>query len=222
MSEAYRNRSRNAILLRDDVGRAKPSAYDLPHESHSFGRAEAPDIEGAADVLMSWAAHMPGPAEGPDRRDFLRMNKMAAGCRVTTSKDLAEFRKSNDIKVAPVGPGGTLPKIIPSDVYPGFAYGVRARPSTPIHQVVNGDFEAAESARLDLLYKQRGDASEARQRKYKVQMTKATRAQIDNARAQKLAQGVEPPAVFKMSKYRNVSSRLSLAPLGKSASTPAL
>jgi hypothetical protein len=221
MSEAYRNRSGNAILLKDDVGRAKPSAYNLPHESHSFGRAEAPDMEGAADVLMSWAAHVPRPTECPDRRDFLRINKMAAGCRVATSKDLAEFRKSNDIKVAPMGPGGTLPKIIPSDVHPGFAYGIRARPSTPIHQVINGDFEAAESARLNLLYKQRGDASEGRQRKHKVQMTRAARAQIDNARAQKLAVS-EPPTVFKMSKYKNVGSRLNLAPLGKSASTPAL
>lgn len=142
---------------------------------------------------------------------------------MTSSKELAEFRKSNDIKVAPVGPSGTLPKIIPSDVHPGFAYGVKARPSTPLHKVLNGEYEVAESARLDLLYKQRGDASEVLQRKYKVQMTKATKAQIDNARAQKLAQGVlEPTTTFKMSKFKNVSSRLNLPPLGKSASTPAL
>ncbi|CAK0800581.1 unnamed protein product [Prorocentrum cordatum] len=223
MSASFRNRSCNALLLRDDVGRGKPSAYDLPHESHAFGRAEAPDMEGAGDVLNSWAAHVPGPREGPDRRDFLRMNKMAAGSRVTTAKDLAEFRKNNDVRVAPAGPTGALPKIIPSDVFPGFAYGIKARPSTPIHQVLNGDYEAAEAARLDLLYRQRGEASEGRQRKHKVQMTKAMRAQIDNARAAKLAQSApEPPAAFKMSKYKNVSSRLSSGPLGKSASTPAL
>mmetsp|Transcript_118432 Transcript_118432/g.313108 ORF Transcript_118432/g.313108 Transcript_118432/m.313108 type:complete len:224 (+) Transcript_118432:101-772(+) len=223
MSEGYRNQTRNCILQKDDVGRAKRSTYDLPDDNHAFGRAEQPDMEGAGDVLNSWAAHVPGPREGPDRRDFLRMNKMAAGSRVTTAKDLAEFRKNNDVRVAPAGPTGALPKIIPSDVFPGFAYGIKARPSTPIHQVLNGDYEAAEAARLDLLYRQRGEASEGRQRKHKVQMTKSAKAQIENARALKTAEGApDPPAPFKMNKYKNVSSKLNLAPLGKSASTPAL
>lgn len=223
MSDSYRNRSRNCILLKDDVGRAKASAYDLPDENHAFGRAEQPDMEGAGEVTMNWAAHVPRPKQGPDQRDFMRINKKAAGSKVTSAKDLKEFTKVNDIKVAPTGPSGVLPKIIPSDVIPSFAYGVKARPSTPINQVLQGDFEAAENARLDFLYRQRDDAFEARQKKHKVQMTKAAKAQIESSRALKMAENApEPPAPFKMNKYRNVSSKLNLAPLGKSASTPAL
>jgi len=224
MSDSYRNRSRNCILAKDDVGRSKPSAYDLPDDSFAFGRAEVPDMEGAGDVTMNWAAHVPRPKQGPDQRDFLRINKKAAGSRVTNPKELKEFTKENDIKVAPTGPSGILPKIIPSDVIPHFAYGVKARPSTPIHQVLNGDFEAVENARLDALYRQRDDASDARQKKHKVQMTKSAKAQIENARALKMAESApeSAPVPFKMNKYKNVSSKLNLAPLGKSASTPAL
>jgi len=224
MSDVYRSRSRNCILLRDDVGRAKASAYDLPHESFAFGRAEQPDMEGAGDVTMNWAAHAPSAKQGPDQRDFLRINKRAARSRVTTPKDLKEFTKLNDIKVAPTGPSGAPPKIIPSDVIPSFAYGVKARPSTPIHHVVCGDFEAAEGARLDSLYRQRDDALDARQRKHKVQLTRSAKANIENARALRMSESApeSAPAPFKMSKYKNVPSKLNLAPLGKSASKPAL
>mmetsp|Transcript_3163 Transcript_3163/g.8597 ORF Transcript_3163/g.8597 Transcript_3163/m.8597 type:complete len:224 (+) Transcript_3163:107-778(+) len=223
MSEGYRNQTRNCILQKDDVGRAKRSTYDLPDDNHAFGRAEQPDMEGAGEVTMNWAAHVPSSRQGPDQRDFLRINKKAAGSKVTSARDLREFTKMNDIKVAPTGPSGVLPKIIPSDVIPSFAYGVKARPSTPIHQVLNGDYEAAENNRLEALYRQREDALEARQKKHKVQMTKSAKAQIENARALKTAEGApDPPAPFKMNKYKNVSSKLNLAPLGKSASTPAL
>jgi len=223
MSESYRNKTRNAILARDDVGKAKPSAYNLPDEGHSFGRAEIPDMEGAGEVTMNWASHMPSSKKGPDQRDFVRINKKAALSNVSSAKDLAHFSKKNDIRMRPTGPSGLLPKIIPSDVHPTFAYGTKARPSTPITQVMNGDYEAAESMRLENLYKQREEAAEARQKKHKVVMTKAAQAQISNARAAKQAKNApEPPAPFKLSKYKNVSSKLSLAPLPKSASSPVL
>jgi len=224
MSDMYRSRSRNCILLRDDVGRAKASAYDLPHESFAFGRAEQPDMEGAGDVTMNWAAHVPNPKQGPDQRDFMRINKKAAASRVTNPRDLKEFTKMNDIKVPPTGPSGVLPKIIPSDVIPSFAYGVKARPSTPMQQVISGDFEAAENARLDSVYRQRDEALDARQKKHKVQLTKSAKAQIENARALKMSEASQEsaPVPYKMNKYKNVSSKLNLAPLGKSASTPGL
>eukprot|EP00434_Breviolum_minutum_P028298 symbB.v1.2.025035.t1/scaffold2409.1/size79984/3 len=36
MSEAYCNKSGNAVLVKDDIGRAKPSIYDLPPEMESL------------------------------------------------------------------------------------------------------------------------------------------------------------------------------------------
>merc|ERR1711964_647587 len=40
MPKVYRQSSRNPVLVQDDVGKAKPSCYDLPHEGHAYGRSE--------------------------------------------------------------------------------------------------------------------------------------------------------------------------------------
>jgi len=57
-------------------------------------------------------------------------------------------------------------------------------------------------------------------------MTKAAMQQISNAREQRAAmeEDVGPPELFKMSKFKKVTSRLNLnlPPLGRSASTPCL
>jgi hypothetical protein len=223
MSDMHRSRTRNVILLKDDVGRAKPTAYDLPDETHAYGRSEMPDMEGAREVTMHWAAHVPRPNPAPNQRDFVRINKVAAKSNVASAKDLAEFSRNNNIMMAPAGPSGLLPKIIPSDVHPGFSYGVKARPSTPIHQVVNGDYHCAEETRLDTLYRSRDGAGEGR-KCIKVQLTKTAKTNIENARTAKLAENILEvnAGPWKMSKFKNVSSKLHLAPMGKSASTPAL
>jgi len=59
MSEAFRARTKNCILASDDVGRAKHSCYDLPGEDFAYGRPDLPDFEGAREVTMRWAAHVP-------------------------------------------------------------------------------------------------------------------------------------------------------------------
>ena len=50
MSAAYMSRTRNPLLVKDDVGRAKPSCYKLPPEDFSYGRPDMPDYEGAREV----------------------------------------------------------------------------------------------------------------------------------------------------------------------------
>ena len=37
----------NVLLLKDDVGRPKPTTRRLPDERHAFGKAEQRDAEGA-------------------------------------------------------------------------------------------------------------------------------------------------------------------------------
>lgn len=114
---------------------------------------------------MFWASHVPRPKPGLNCQvraawkafsfpfeDFRKLNRTAAKCGVRPSeaflgcyllsarnaKDLADFRKHTDIKLVPPGPMGVLPKVIPSDVIPSFAYGNKSRPSTPITHVVPG------------------------------------------------------------------------------------
>ncbi|CAL1133693.1 unnamed protein product [Cladocopium goreaui] len=89
---------------------------------------------------MFWASHVPRPKPGPDCQDFRKLNRTAAKCGVRNARDLAEFRKHTDIKLVPPGPMGVLPKVIPSDVIPSFAYGSKSRPSTPITHVIGNQY----------------------------------------------------------------------------------
>ena len=41
--------SHNVLLVKDDVGKSKPSTRDLPPESFSFGKSAGKDEEGAAE-----------------------------------------------------------------------------------------------------------------------------------------------------------------------------
>ena len=38
----------NTLLVKDDVGRAKPSTRDLPPNTFSYGKAAVPDPEGVS------------------------------------------------------------------------------------------------------------------------------------------------------------------------------
>jgi len=222
MSDAYRQMSNNAILVKDDVGKARPTVYDLPHESHAYGRAEMPDLEGAREVTMNWAAHVPRAKPGPSGQDFKLINKMATRSKVSNAKQLADFRRSNEYPLTQPGPAGVLPKVIPSDVIPSFAYGRKSRPSTPINAVVGGHYAAEYEDALDMNYKQYAE-EQGPPGPRKVKLTKATTARISDARTRRaMENSQEFKEPFKMKKFLRVSSRLQLAGMGQSASSPAL
>ncbi len=66
---------RNALLVRDDVGKAKPATRDMPPEGFTFGKPDKKDPEGAGLVTTSWKAHEQSKPKDPER-DFKKLNKM--------------------------------------------------------------------------------------------------------------------------------------------------
>lgn len=45
----------NALLVKDDVGKAKPSTRTLPKEGVAFGKPSGPAVfESASDVCSTW------------------------------------------------------------------------------------------------------------------------------------------------------------------------
>merc|ERR1711985_27448 len=140
----------------DDVGKAKPTCYDLPPEEFAYGRPDNPDFEGAREVTMQWLSHVPGPRPEEKVQDFRKINKLALRGGVSSAKDLAEFRRNNATNVTLAGPQhlGPPPKVIPSDVVPAFTYGKKTRPSTPIAAVVSYQFAAEYEQALDENYGQ--------------------------------------------------------------------
>jgi len=207
MSDRYRGRSRNQILVRDDVGKSKPTCYDLPAEEFAYGRPDNPDFEGAREVTMQWLSHVPSsrPAEGVN--DFRKINKLALRGGICSAKDLAQFRHENaqSIKVSAPPMPGPPPKVIPSDVVPAFTYGKKTRPSTPIAAVVSYQFAAEYEQALDENYGQYDDEK----RLVGLREIKTTKAMEGHA-SRSRAQAIVPKEPFKMKKFLKVKAKMKL------------
>ena len=75
----------NALLVRDDVGKAKPCTFMLPKAEHVYGKKLHREIHGVAVVTSSWETHVRSPPV-KTKIDFTKVNKMT--------------RKSGDYKVS--------------------------------------------------------------------------------------------------------------------------
>jgi len=171
-----------------------------------------------AQSLHAQLQSCPRPKPQANEQDFVKKNSKAAAAGCANATQLKEFSSKTDIKRVPPAANGAVPKVIPSDVIPSFAYGRKSRPSTPINAVVNGlygvEFEEMHNVKYADYEKQREKES-----KTVVRLTKASKSRIQAAHR------VEPEGqkeVFKLSKFKNVPGRLSKTSLGKSHSMGAL
>merc|ERR1711972_852072 len=158
-------------------------------------------MEGAREVTMHWAAHIPRVRPGPEGQDFKKLNKKAATQGVTDAKQLKEWKKDNTIKISyPSCRGG--PTVIPSDVIPSFAYGRKSRPSTPIVHVVGNQYGMEQEEALDMVYKSRADQNDQPNGRRVVRLTIGARKQMKEARSQRQLRENPPPETepWKMSK----------------------
>ena len=70
--------SKNRLLVKDDVGKAKPCVVKLPPSDFVFGKPDSKDEAGAAQLTSSWnygTLNTQG-ARAPQVVDFKKMNKM--------------------------------------------------------------------------------------------------------------------------------------------------
>jgi len=210
MSDAYRSRSANPLLVKDDVGKAKKSCYDLPHRDFAFGAGCEPDAEGAREITMHWASHQPRQKSGPDTADFRKINKNAAKSGVANAKQLAGYRRDGgDIMLVASGPVGGMPKVIPSDVIPSFAYGRKSRPSTPIGAVIGNQYSQEAEELANAVYARQEAVNDQPNGKVRIKLTKAASSRIHDARMRR----TDPPPEVKpwtMSKFKKVGPKITL------------
>lgn len=201
---------KNPLLVRDDVGKAKASCYDLPVGPFAYGRPGNHDSEGAREVSMQWVNHRPSPTPESTAPDFVWFNKRAASARVTTARDLAFYRKENDSVTPRYGPDArkTVSKIIPSDVINGFTYGKKVRPSTPIDEVMSHRFAEAAEADLQKFYSAYREQQEASTQVRKIPLTTASRGHASLAKKANQAHALEREVDFKINKFKNISTKV--------------
>jgi len=203
------------LLVKDDVGRAKPSCYELPGEGFSYGRPDIPDYEGAREVTMQWVAHHAEEKQEAEVQDFRKLNKQAIKDKAISAKQLAEYRKKVHV---PLQSKDTVhaPKVFPSEVIPSFSYGKKTRPSTPISQVISNQFAAEYEASLGEIYDYYDAEKMQAGAKAKIRTTKAAEGHASKTISGKATAETKEP--FKLSKFKNVKGKLLLpgAPPGKS------
>ena len=91
---------RNYLVLKDDVGKAKPTTRDLPAGSFAYGKAEKSKQEGVGIITTSWLSHKTRSGDDVHNpRDFKKLNKFAVVGGMVTSKDNYQWRKTHDARI---------------------------------------------------------------------------------------------------------------------------
>ena len=107
--ESILNKKKNQLLVKDDVGKAKPATRDLPPDGFAFGKPDRKDPEGAGIgntywdsnsplVTSSWRAHEQSKQAAPER-DFKKLNKMGIkGGAVDAKVSLSSPKHGRNLK----------------------------------------------------------------------------------------------------------------------------
>lgn len=217
----------NPLLIKDEIGKAKPSVYDLPAFGHAYGvGSEEADFEGAREITSSWATHVPSVAKKSNTIDYVKFNKSAAS-KFSDSAYGSKYSKAlasagttggsemaNNVNVVNVTGGakstrsGTTAHALPSDIDPNFAFGKANRPSTPVGVTLSNkegmEFEKQAKAKQAAILAER-------RKKFVPAGTKAAAGHAAGAQA-KLASFNVPPVTdeWRLSKFRNVKPTFKL------------
>eukprot|EP00746_Dinoflagellata_sp_MGD_P164967 gnl/MRDRNA2_/MRDRNA2_93968_c0_seq1.p1 gnl/MRDRNA2_/MRDRNA2_93968_c0~~gnl/MRDRNA2_/MRDRNA2_93968_c0_seq1.p1 ORF type:complete len:254 (+),score=37.99 gnl/MRDRNA2_/MRDRNA2_93968_c0_seq1:71-763(+) len=207
--------SKNPLLARDDVGKAKPTSYDIPHEDFTYGCPDNPDFEGAREVMMQWVTHVPSPRAGGKVQDFQKLNKVAITDKALSARAVAKHRQANSIPLSTRSDGVlSQPKVYPHDVMPTFSYGKQTRVSTPIASVVSYSFASQYEQDISSQYATYKAEKEQDSQVRKIRLTKAAHGHASPSKA--ASQQGEEKEMFKISKFKKVPCKVEFPKLGAS------
>ncbi|CAD8194847.1 unnamed protein product [Paramecium octaurelia] len=202
----FSNNHSNPLLMKDDVGKAKPSTYNLPNQDFIYGQPLSRDKEGAKEVTMTWKFHQESQDQLPNR-DFAELNKQSIHNGSVKAHDMYKFRQTHDARLK-VKKGTNIQAIeLPEEE---FRYGRKNRPSTPMKLVMGNSYGIeAESTILDK-YQQRAGSQDSKMTSSMVKGNKASQL-FHDTNHKKLAaiQGVEKKEPFKIEKFKSVNSKIN-------------
>jgi hypothetical protein len=138
---------KNYLILKDDVGKSKPTTRDLPDNTFAYGKPDSYKQEGVGVITSSWLYHQGQSGdESHNPRDFKKLNKFAVVGGMVTSKDNYAWRKTHDARI-PFGLNALKQRgvSLPNET---FCYGRANRPQTPVKGILLNAY--GETAREDL------------------------------------------------------------------------
>jgi len=145
----------NMLLVRDDVGKSKPTTRNLPQPSFVFGKPELlPTRETAQDLTTKWQLHTKSHITSQDPRDFKKLNKMSLKSGSVNARDQYKYRASHDARI-PFGLVEDKPVMLPGDE---FCYGKRNRPQTPVTGIIANHYGETAGQELQQRYAHKKEA----------------------------------------------------------------
>ena len=88
----------NVLLVKDDIGRAKPCTFKLPKDGHIYGRPNHKNEEGVGAITSKWQLSSPSRISSTTiPSDFKKLNKQIAkdlNCDVRVSTLASNFVQS--------------------------------------------------------------------------------------------------------------------------------
>lgn len=214
MSKYIFDNSRNPLLVKDDVGRAKPSCYDLPKNDFTFGNAQGADVEGAAEITRTWATHVPSNEKKTSRVNYISFNKSLGRAKLSDCRPSTGGRYRRKENNSESGADG--------------AFGKKTRSSTPIGNVIGNQFAAEYEVKMDQKNLLAAQEMEGRSKRKVICTTRAAEGHKRGADQRKKAMdvsahGTEDKPRFKLSKFANVKPTFTLpknVPSANSRSKP--
>ncbi|KAI9329393.1 hypothetical protein DFJ73DRAFT_631387 [Zopfochytrium polystomum] len=218
--------SSNPLLVKDSVGKSRPTVYDLPPSHHVYGKGiERNPEECAAQVLHNWNVKAKSKHAVPSL-DYISMNRNTAKHGIINPSEIREFRKHHPIRMkigdasaAGVGPPGgaaaaaaaaaqRLVGPLPHDRDPSFTYGKPTRPSTPVATLMTDQYQQEwimeqEKRNFDIL-------QEEKQKAKKKQTKTVTPAKVPLPKRPLLVDK-DPRSLFKLSRFtdpRRVAAKI--------------
>ena len=131
--------SGNFLLIKDSMGKPKPSTRDLPGDGYTYGKKLQHDPEGVGALLTSWAEHKVSVLPKSDK-DFKKLNALAVAEGAVTASKQRKFREIAEVRVKSASQRSRF-------VVPDMIFGTSGRPSTPMKAVI-GNFYGEYAADL--------------------------------------------------------------------------
>ena len=131
--------SNNFLLVKDSMGKAKPTTRQLPEGDYTYGRKLKPDAEGVGALISSWETHKSSTLPRPDK-DFKKINAISVAEGACTPAKQTKFRLRADLRLKTASQKERI-------YVPDMVFGMGNRPSTPIKAVITNFYgaNAAES-----------------------------------------------------------------------------
>eukprot|EP00462_Mataza_sp_D1_P004465 CAMPEP_0175101830 /NCGR_PEP_ID=MMETSP0086_2-20121207/8056_1 /TAXON_ID=136419 /ORGANISM="Unknown Unknown, Strain D1" /LENGTH=258 /DNA_ID=CAMNT_0016376487 /DNA_START=50 /DNA_END=826 /DNA_ORIENTATION=+ len=201
--EVAQHKKTNHLLVYPQLGKVKPSTYNLPGPDFTYGWTDDANEEGAGQVVGSWKSHHAAP-DALQGRDFVRLNKYAAVNGCTTAKNVSAYRRANDIRVGQGAISGSRGKSKEKLYFPN-ADTIFGRPSaakSSFSEVLNNSYQRR------WIEEQRASRTAAVIQKRQLKYARASHTRASLGHTKVIAPETDKLANFRLKQFQDIPSRV--------------